>query len=127
MNIKSYLPLAAATVFAVCAGSALVSAKPSPPSEAASTPVAVHVVDLPTVTVRPAPQDLAWFQANRIVDLAAVSVRPDPADRAAFLASGSTQIVDLPVLTVTPAPENLAWMARMATASSVLAGQLASR
>lgn len=125
MNIKSFLPLVAATVFAVCAGSAVVATKSSQASDAA--PVAFQVVDLPTVTVRPDPQDLAWYQANHIVDLAAVSVRPDPADRAAFLASGSRQIVDLPVVTVTPAPEDLAWMAGMATASSVLAGHLASR
>lgn len=127
MNIKPYLPLVAATVFAVGAGSALVATQSIQASDAASAPVAVQVVDLPTVTVRPDPQDLAWYQANRIVDLAAVSVRPDPADRAAFLASGSAQIVDLPAVTVTPAPEDLAWMAWMATSSTVLAGQLASR
>ncbi len=124
MNIKPFLPLFAANVFALCAGSALVATKAS---DAASAPVAVQVVDLPTVTVRPVPQDLAWYQANHIVDLAVVSVRPDPADLAVFLASGSRQIVDLPVVTVTPAPEDLAWMAWMATSSTVLAGQLASR
>lgn len=47
-----------------------------------------HIVDLPTVTVRPSPLDAAAYRhSRRIVDLEAVVVRPREEDRARFLAA----------------------------------------
>ncbi len=120
------LPLTAAALFALCAGSALVAsheahAEFAAARTAASTSIAV---DLPTITVRPESIDLAYFQAYRIVDLAAITVRPDPQDVDAYLASNEARVVDMPSVTVRPSAEDV----RMAAVGAlVLVQQLASR
>lgn len=120
------LPLTAAALFVLCAGSALLAsheahADVATARTAASTSI---VVDLPTITVRPEAADLAYFQANRIVDLAAVTVRPDPQDVNAYLASNAARVVDMPSVTVRPSAEDV----RMAAVGAlVLVQQLASR
>ncbi len=48
-----------------------------------------RIVDLPTVTVRPAAQDAAYYRARKTVDLAAVVVHADAADHALFLADSA--------------------------------------
>jgi putative intracellular protease/amidase len=120
------IPLSAAILFAVCAGSALISTQAYQANARASTtaPVAARIVDLPTVTVRPAAEDLAFYQANKIVDLAAVTVRPDASDLAFFLADRGARIVDMPVVTVRPSVED---MRTVAAGAAALAQQLASR
>ncbi|HEX7804237.1 MAG TPA: hypothetical protein VF471_15915 [Pseudoxanthomonas sp.] len=122
MNTKTLLPLTAAALFAVCAGSMLISSQSY--NEAKAAPVASHIVDLPTVTVRPAFEDAAYYQANKIVDLAAVTVRPAAEDLAYFLADNTARIVDMPVVTVRPSVED-AQIVVVGAAS--LAQQLASR
>ncbi|HZF98150.1 MAG TPA: hypothetical protein VEY92_07895 [Pseudoxanthomonas sp.] len=121
MNIKSFLPLTAAALFAVCAGSALIS---SHNADAASTPATGHIVDLPTVTVRPDPADLAAYHASRIVELSAVTVRPEAQDLAFYLARQTARIVDLPAVTVRPSAED---MEHVVAAGTALAQQLAAR
>ena len=122
MNAKSsYLIVTAVAVFALCGGSALIT---SQSAEADTFKVAAHVVDLPTVTVRPAVEDLVFYQASKVVDFAAVIVRPAPEDLAFLLADRSARIVDMPVVTVTPSAEDLQWVAIGATS---LAQQLAAR
>lgn len=124
MNINTLLPLTAATLFALCAGSMVLSHNVR--SHDGNGPVASTsaVVDLPTVSVRPDPADLAYFQttqARRVVDLPAVKVTPDLADRAYFEASrGAARIVTLATVTVRPAAADLAWYL------SHQAGQVAS-
>lgn len=61
-------------------------------------PVSARITDFPIVTVRPAPQDLAYFRAHRIVDLPRITVRPEPADLALFLADNTAHVVHSPVL-----------------------------
>lgn len=103
MNTK-ILPLAAATVFALCAGSMLLSRG----EQATAAPLAI--VDLPSVQVRPAAEDLAYYQAHKIVDLAAVQVRPDAADLAYYQAQqAAPAIVDLATVNVRPAAADLAY------------------
>jgi len=104
MNAKSLLPLTAAALFAVCAGSALIS---SHNADAASAPTANRIVDLPTVTVRPDPADLTTYHASRIVELPAVTVRPEAQDLAFYLARQTARIVDLPAVTVRPSAEDV--------------------
>jgi hypothetical protein len=123
MNTKTFLPLTAAALFAVCAGSMLISSQ-SYNEASAKTPVASHIVDLPAVTVRPSFEDAAYYQANKIVDLAAVTVRPAAEDLAYFLADNTARIVDMPVVTVRPSVEDTQIV--VAGAAS-LAQQLASR
>jgi hypothetical protein len=121
MNAHFSLPLTAAALFALCAGSALIA---SQPTDAEAFQVATHIVELPTVTVRPAAEDLAFYQANKIVDLAAITVRPEPEDLAFLLAGNTARIVDLPVVTVTPSFED---MEVVALGAMSLAQQLAVR
>jgi hypothetical protein len=118
------LPLTAAALFALCAGSALVASHQAHADIAAASTSTVTTVDLPAVTVRPEAADIAYFQANRIVDLAAITVRPDPQDFDAYLASNAARVVDMPSITVRPSAED----ARMvAVGALVLVQQLASR
>ena len=119
MNTNSLLPLTAAILFSVCAGSMLISTQSTNAAPASS-----YVVDQPTVTVRPAADDLAYFQANKIVDLAAVTVRPATEDVAYFLADNTARIVDMPVMTVRPSVEDIQ---TVAIGVATLAQQLASR
>ncbi len=121
MNANSFLPAAAAALFALCAGSALIA---SQSAEADQITVATHIVDLPTVTVRPAAEDLAFYQVNKIVDLAAITVRPEVQDVAFLLAGHTARIVDMPVVTVTPSAED---MQVVALGALSLAQQLATR
>jgi hypothetical protein len=112
MTTKSFLPLTAAALFAVCAGSAVIS---SHHADAASTPTASRIVDLPTVTVRPDP---AAHHASRIVELPAVTVRPEAQDLAFYLGRQTARIVDLPAVTVRPSAED---MERVVVAGTALA------
>ena len=124
MNTKTFLPLTAAALFAVCAGSMLISSQSYSQANAKTASVSSHVVDLPAVTVRPAFEDAAYYQANKIVDLAAVTVRPAAEDLAYFLADNTARIVDMPVVTVRPSAED---MQVVAIGAATLAQQLASR
>ena len=125
MNTKHLIPLTAAALFAVCAGSALISTQSyEANARAAAAPAAARIVDLPAVTVRPEAGDLAYYQANKIVDLAAVTVRPDARDLAFFLADRGARIVDMPVVTVRPSVED---MQTVAVGAAALAQQLALR
>lgn len=124
MNTKTFLPLTAAALFAVCAGSMLISGQSYDEASAKAMPVASHIVDLPTVTVRPAFEDAAYYQANKIVDLAAITVRPAAEDLAYFLADNTARIVDMPVVTVRPSAADVQIVA---VGAATLAQQLASR
>ncbi|HYM85519.1 MAG TPA: hypothetical protein VET30_02165 [Pseudoxanthomonas sp.] len=126
MNTKTFLPLTAAALFAVCAGSMLIASQSNHAQATASvaTPSLSHIVDLPAVTVRPSAEDAAYYQANKIVDLAAVIVRPAAEDLAYFLADGVDRIVDMPAVTVRPSAED---MQMVAVGSATLAQQLATR
>jgi hypothetical protein len=99
MNTKNLLPLTAAAVFALCAGSMVVSATHADNNR--NTAEATHIVDLATVTVKPSAEDLAYFVAQQAV-----------------------RVVDMPVVTVRPSAED---MQQIAVQAGVLAGQLASR
>ena len=122
MNINSStLSLIAATLFALCASSALIANRSA---EADGLQAATHIVDLPAVIVRPAALDLAVYQANKIVDLAAITVRPEAEDLAFVLAGRTARIVDLPAVTVTPSVEDLQVVA---VGAVTLAQQLAAR
>ncbi len=124
MNTKTFLPLTAAALFAVCSGSMLLASQSYDAKAADKTSVAAHVVDMPTITVRPAAEDAAYYQANKIVDLAAVTVRPAAQDLAYFLADNTARIVDMPVVTVRPSVEDIQVVA---IGAATLAQQLASR
>lgn len=124
MNTKTFLPLTAAALFAVCAGSMIVSGHSYEAKASAAAPVASHIVDLPTVTVRPSVEDAAFYQANKIVDLAAVTVRPAAEDLAFFLADNTVRVVDMPVVTVRPSAEDVQIVA---VGAATLAQQLVSR
>lgn len=106
MNTKTLLPLTAAALFVACSAAMLLSARDFNAAPMASSAVSETIVDLPTVTVHPAAEDLAWHQSRKIVDLAAVTVRPEPIDLAYYQAS--RKIVDLAAVTVRPAAEDLA-------------------
>lgn len=82
MNMHSLLVLAATALMA--ASFSNVAASDANPGTA-SRPV----VNLPTVTVRPAPEDLAFYRSSKVVELATVTVRPAPQDRAYYLAHGA--------------------------------------
>lgn len=130
MNTKTFLPLTAAALFAVCAGSMLISSQSYAEANAkASAPVSSHVVDMTTVTVRPSFQDAVYYQSHKIVDLATVTVRPAAEDMAYFLADNTladsaARIVDMPVVTVRPSVEDVQIVA---VGAATLAQQLASR
>ncbi len=103
MNTKTLFPLTAAALFALSLSAAPLSSDRQ--HERVVVPAAIEIVDLPSITVRPAAEDAAYYRANKIVDLAAVSVRPDPQDLAYFVASSQVRIVDFPVVTVRPRAE----------------------
>lgn len=77
-----------------------------------------RITELPAITVRPAPQDAAYFQAHRIVDLPRITVRPQPDDLALFLADNTARVVHLPVLL-----PQASVLDRQATASHALAAR----
>ena len=104
MNAKTLIPLTAAALFAVCAGSMLV----------ASHSLAANAVA--TTSTQSTTQN--------IVDLPAVTVRPEASDLAQFLAINTARIVDMPVVTVRPSAED---MQVVAIAAVTVAQQLASR
>ena len=125
MNTKNLLPLTAAAVFALCAGSMVVSATRADNNR--NTAEATHIVNLPTVTVKPDAADLAHYLTYKdttIVDLATVTVKPSAEDLAYFVAQQAVRVVDMPVVTVRPSAED---MQQIAVQAGVLAGQLASR
>ena len=127
MNTKTLIPLTAAALFAVCAGSMLVASHSLAANAVATTSTQAttqHIVDLPAVTVRPEASDLAYFHSNKIVDLATITVHPEASDLAQFLASNTARIVDMPVVTVHPSAED---MQVVAIAAVTVAQQLASR
>ena len=125
MNAKTLIPLTAAALFAVCAGSMLMAGQSLAANATADTATAsTRIVNLPAVTVRPDAKDLAYFQSHKIVNLATVTVRPDARDLAQYLASSSARIVDMPVVTVRPSAQDLQVVAVDAVA---LAQHLASR
>lgn len=78
-----------------------------------------RITDFPVVTVRPAPQDAAYFQAHRIVDLPRITVRPESADLALFLADNTARVVHSPVLP----PQGSVPDGRMAAFSDALAAR----
>lgn len=125
MNTKTLIPLSAAALFAIVAGS-LVAAHSSNATfaPATSAPTQNSIVDLPAVTVRPSLEDAAYYQANKIVDLAAVTVRPAAEDLAYFLADNTARIVDMPAVTVRPSVEDIQIVA---VGAATLAQQLAAR
>ena len=132
MNTKTLIPLSAAALFAIVAGS-LVAAHSSNATfaPAASAPIQNSIVDLPAVTVRPSLEDAAYFHAHKIVDLATVTagsgmltVRPAAADLAFFLADNTVRVVDMPVVTVRPSVEDIQIVA---VGAATLAQQLAAR
>ena len=125
MNAKNLLPLTAAVVFALCAGSMVISATHADNNHNAAQ--ANTIVDLPTVTVTPDAADLAHYNTYKnakIVDLATVTVTPNASDLAYFVASQAVRVVDMPVVTVRPSAED---MQQVAAQAGVLASQLASR
>ena len=63
----------------------------------ADVPVDGRIVDLPPVTVRASPQDVAHFQAHRIVDLPRITVYPESTDLALLLAANTVRIAHSPV------------------------------
>lgn len=125
MNAKNLLPLTAAVVFALCAGSMVISATHADNNR--NVAQAATIVDLPTVTVTPDAADLAHYNTYKnakIVDLATVTVTPAAEDLAYFVASQAVRVVDMPVVTVRPSAED---MQQVAAQAGVLASQLASR
>jgi hypothetical protein len=122
MNAKTLIPLSAAALFAIVAGSLVAAHSSNSPSASASTQNSI--VDMPAVTVRPSLEDAAYFQANKIVDLAAVTVRPAAEDLAFFLADNTARIVDMPAVTVRPSVEDIQIVA---VGAATLAQQLAAR
>ena len=123
MNTKTLIPLSAAALFAIVAGS-LVAAHSSNTASVASAPTQSSIVDLSAVTVRPAFEDAAYYQAHKIVDLAAVTVRPAAADLAFFLADNTARVIDMPVVTVRPSVDDIQIVA---VGAATLAQQLAAR
>lgn len=81
MNTRILLPLTATALLAVAITSVPVGIPSLPVAEASP-----RIVDLPAITVRPAREDAAYYQAHKIVDLAAVTVYPAATDQAFFLA-----------------------------------------
>ena len=127
MNTKTLIPLTAAALFAVCAGSMLLAGQSRAAQadlQATLAPANTPIVTLPAVTVRPDAKDLAYFQSHKIVNLATVTVRPEARDLAQFLASNSARIVDMPAVTVRPSAQD---MQVVAIAAVTVAQQLASR
>ena len=125
MNAKTLIPLSAAALFAIVAGSLVASHNSNAtPASAASVATQSSIVNLPAVTVRPSLEDAAYYQAHKIVDLATVTVRPAAADLAYFLADNTTRVIDMPVVTVRPSVEDIQIVA---VGAANLAQQLAAR
>ena len=130
MNTKTLLPLSAAALFALCAGSMVLSTNSFADNHVASAtvaPVAARVVDLPAVTVKPDAADLTHYltyKDAKVVNLPAVTVHPESTDLAYFLATQTANIVDMPAITVRPSAED---MQLFATQAGTLARQLAAR
>ena len=125
MNAKTLIPLSAAALFAIVAGSLVASHNSNATSAAVANATTQNsIVNLPTVTVRPSLEDAAYFQAHKIVDLAAVTVRPAAADLAFFLADNTARVIDMPVVTVRPSVEDIQIVA---VGAATLAQQLAAR
>lgn len=113
MNAKTLIPLTAAILFSICAGSALLTAKSAHAESAAATAsVQENIVTLPAVTVTPDAEDLAFYQAtqaakSRIIDLATITVLPDAEDLAHYMAMQTARIIDLPTVTVHASSEDV--------------------
>ncbi len=130
MNAKTLIPLTAAILFSICAGSGLIAAKSAHAESAAAVALAQeHIVTLPAVTVRPDAEDLAFHQASqaaksRIVDFATVTVLPDAEDLAYYMAMQTARIVDLPTVTVRASSHDVREaIVRAATAAQQVAGR----
>ncbi|MEO6104145.1 MAG: hypothetical protein ABIP44_10975 [Pseudoxanthomonas sp.] len=135
MNTKTLVPLSAAALFALVAGS-LVAAHSSNAAFAPATSAQTYssIVDLPAVTVRPSLEDAAYHQAHKIVDLATVTVRPAANDLAFLVAQGiladstlaqsAARVIDMPAVTVRPSVEDIQMVA---VGAANLAQQLAAR
>ena len=108
MNTNFVIPLADLAVLAA------VTAAASRISFPADAPVDGRIVDLPAITVRASPQDLAYFRAHRIVDLPRITVYPESTDLALLLAANTVRIAHSPVSQPhTPIPDR-----QLAAASS---------
>ena len=91
MNTHFVIPLAAlAALAALTAAASCISFPAEAPAEG-------RIVDLPAVTVRASPQDVAYFRAHRIVDLPRITVYPESADLALLLATNTMRIAQSPV------------------------------
>ena len=112
MNTNLVYPLAALAVLATATATASLISFPTDAS------VDGRIVDLPTVTVRASPQDVAYFRAHRIVDLPRITVRPESADLTLFLATDSVRIVHVPI---SPPPVLLDRRVAVATSFDALA------
>lgn len=100
MNTNFVIPLAALAVLTTATAAASLISFP------ADAPVDGRIVDLPVVTVRASPQDVAYFRAHRIVDLPPITVYPESTDLALFLATDTVRAVHLPVsLSQAPVPD----------------------
>jgi len=131
MNTANYnlLPLAAAALFALCAGSMVVSANQAHRDAATTVQAATDADAIPTlatVTVKPEAEDLAHYLAYRdvkTVDLATITVHPEADDLAAYLSSRTARIVDFPTMTVRATAD----MQQVAQHAGAIATQLAAR
>ena len=112
MNTNFIIPLAALTALAAVTAAASHIRFPGEAS------IDGRIVDLPAVTVRASPQDVAYFRANRIVDLPRITVYPQSTDLASFLATDSVRIVHVPA---SPPPVLLDRRVAVATSFDVLA------
>lgn len=131
MNTKTLLPLSAAVLFTLCAGSMVLStnsyADNASTTTVAAAPAAARVVDLPAVTVTPDAADLNHYLAYKdvkVVNLPAVTVHPESHDLAYYLATQTASVVDMPAITVRPSADDLRVFAAQA---GMLARQLAAR
>jgi len=107
MNTNLVIPLAALAVLTTATAAASLISFP------ADAPVDDRIVDLPAVTVRASPQDVAYFRGHRIVDLPRITVYPESTDLALFLATDAVRAVHLPIsLSQTPVADR-----QVATAS----------
>lgn len=103
MNARSLISLTAVALVSTC----LIAPASSQATQPATTAMAAGgIVDLPTITVRPSAEDLAFYRANRVVDLAAVTVRPAREDLAYFISSRKAGNLDVARETFSPAPQH---------------------
>ena len=118
MNTRNIFPLAAVPLAALGLLTTALAASglaDSPTNASVDT----RITDFPVVTVRPAPQDAAYFRAHRIVDVPRITVRPESADLALFFSVNTARIVHSPVLP----PQDSALGRRMAVFSVALAAR----